>query len=326
MKAVVTGGLGFLGGFVSSALAAQGYQVTTFDVRAKPASAIDPLISRHVHGDVRDESLLEATVTETDLVVHLAALVGSNELDLNPRQAIDVNVGGVVDVLECARRLGVRKVILPAKPNEPNNVYTVGAQAAEKLGHTYRERFGMDVRVMRMYTAFGPGQPVGPVNRVVPTFCAKAILGLPIEVHGDGKQSVDLMYAPDAARSLVRFAAVQKAVTTTYECPVNCRATVFELAQLIVELVGSASEVIRMPVVSSGTDIASITRAAPLVELVGESAVTPFREALLATVSYYRGLSRQLLESELRLQAMRPSSDGASTLRQRTSLTKMVAP
>ena len=300
MRAVVTGGAGFLGQHVAAELASFGYRVVVMDLRPCPLQC-DGV--EFICGDVRDKALLADVLAGSSVVVHMAALVGSRELEQRPRQAIDVNICGALNVLEAARRHQVSRVVLPAKPNEPNNVYTMASQAVEKLGHTFRERFGLDVRVLRVYTAFGPGQPVGPVNRVVPSFVARALLGWPIEIHGTGSQHVDLVFAPDVARAAVPFATHPGIPKTTYECPIDCRASVLELAKRIVTHAGSKSNVITVRGEVAGMDIANVHRAPPLTDLLGGLALTPIEVALDMTLTYYRGLGKAALAADLRSQS-----------------------
>lgn len=220
LKVLITGGAGFIGSHLANELYKKGVLVRVLD----DLSSGDPAaLDAHVplsRGDVRDVPRLWSLLQGIDVVYHLAARVSVPASVLYPREYNDVNVGGTVALLEACRDVGtVKRVVLassatiygdqPAQPvNEamvplPAVPYAVSKLAAEQYLFTIGRHSGFETVALRIFNAYGPGQPVPPTHApVVPQF-ARQILGRgSVLVNGDGTQTRDFVYIDDVIDAL----------------------------------------------------------------------------------------------------------------------------
>jgi UDP-glucose 4-epimerase len=182
MRVAVTGAAGFIGGHVDLELATRGHEIIPLDLH---------------HGwDVKRDPL-----PDCDKVIHLAGVLGTSELFDSPYQAIMVNVCGTLHVLEECFDKGAGFVGI-TMPSCWANLYQATKRCAKDLATTWHVEYGVPVSHVRAFNAFGPGQKLGPVQKMVPTFAHNAWRGLPLPVWGDGTQQVDLIHVGDIARML----------------------------------------------------------------------------------------------------------------------------
>lgn len=211
MKVLVTGSGGFLGAAVARVLMEEGFQVTGFDQNASREGI--PAVT----GDLRDfDALLRATAG-FDAVCHLAAIGDIYVADAEPGLASEVNVLGTANLMEAARRSGVKKVVHastwevygsiesaiveeqhPCRPKQPYNLTKL---AAEQLALAYDRFHGVEVTALRMGTAYGPGMRT---NAVIPLFVLKGLRGEPLTIQGDGSQQRQFTHSRDLGRAFAR--------------------------------------------------------------------------------------------------------------------------
>lgn len=223
MRVLITGGAGFIGAHLASALYGQGHHVRVLD----DLSAGDPtsLIAgvNFTRGDVRDIPKLWTLLQGVDVVYHLAARVSVPASVLYPHEYNDVNVGGTVALLEACRDVGVRRVVLassatvygdqPEQPVEetmlprPAAPYAVSKVAAELYLFNIGRLAGFETVALRIFNAYGPDQPLPPVHApVIPQF-VKQIMGRgSVVIFGNGGQTRDFVYIDDVVDALVRAA------------------------------------------------------------------------------------------------------------------------
>ena len=291
MKCVVTGGNGFIGTHVVTELTARGFDVVAYDIASgelhnKPATV------KFIQDDVRNIDRLHAALEDANLVFHLSGILGTDELFDSPREAIDINIHGALNVLLASSNTATEKrIFLPTKPNEWNNVYSVTSQAVEKLGHAYRESMGLDIRVLRLWDVYGPRQKLFPVRKAVPLFIFRALENRPIEIFEDGMQVVELLYVQDVAKSIVDYVVYDGAVSETYELRADTRMTVEALARRIITMTGSKSEVAYLPMRRGESSTIQFSRACDVQNILGESRLTRFDDGMQRTIEWYRGLS-----------------------------------
>lgn len=185
MRVVVTGGAGFIGSAVCRELKERGHEPITFD-RAN------------------GENVLHDLIPEANHVIHLAGVLGTDELFDEAERAISANVVGTLRVLQQCRQMGAgyTGILMPAVfPS----VYTATKLCAEHLAKAWNHTYGVPVSHVRAFNAFGPGQKHGPGHprKIVPAFATEAWAGVPLKVWGDGNQTVDLIHTDDLARMLV---------------------------------------------------------------------------------------------------------------------------
>src|SRR5262245_59342697 len=221
MNFLVTGGAGFIGSHVCEHLLRSGHSVWAFD-DLNPFYSPDlkkdnirnlQVLSKpfeFVHGDLTDAAALEEVfaVTRFDQVIHLAARAGVRPSLEQPALYQRVNVEGTVNVLEAARKHGVRKVIMassssvygvnakvPFAESDPIfqavSPYAASKLACEALGHVYHHIYGMDVTMLRFFTVYGPRQRP---DLAIYKFAQLISAGKPIPVFGDGSTARHYTY------------------------------------------------------------------------------------------------------------------------------------
>ncbi len=220
LKVLITGGAGFIGSHLANELYKRGALVRVIDdLSSGDPAALDARVALS-RGDVRDVPRLWSLLQGIDVVYHLAARVSVPASVLYPREYNDVNVGGTVALLEACRDVGtIKRVVLassatvygnqPAQPvNEmmaplPAVPYAVSKLAAEQYLFTIGRQSGFETVALRIFNAYGPGQPLPPTHApVVPQF-ARQILGHgSVLVNGDGTQTRDFIYIDDVVDAL----------------------------------------------------------------------------------------------------------------------------
>lgn len=285
MKCLVTGGNGFIGSHVISELLCRGFEVISYDINFSNR-LFNPRLSM-VEGDIRDITKLSEASRCAKFVFHLSGLLGTSELFEHPKQAVDVNINGAINVLDDAAR-NTQRCFLPAKPNGANNIYSVTSQAVEKLGHSYRENMKVDVRILRLPNIYGPRQRVRPVRKVVPEFVTRALRDQPIEIFGDGNQLVELEYVTDTARSIVDLMLYDGDFHESLELKANKHMAVSALAQRVISLTDSNSELIFLPMRPGERARIANDPLRPLDEIVGPRKATSFEYGIKETIDWYR--------------------------------------
>jgi len=224
MNFLVTGGAGFIGSHVCERLIDSGHAVWAFDdlngfyapeVKRRNLREIEALGGPFVfaQGDLTDSSVLEKLLNSVrfDQIVHLAARAGVRPSLEQPALYQRVNVEGTVNLLEAARRHGVRKVIIassssvygvnakvPFSESDPIfcaiSPYAASKLACEALGHVYHHLYGLDIVMLRFFTVYGPRQRP---DLAIHKFARLIRSGKPIPVFGDGSTARDYTYISD---------------------------------------------------------------------------------------------------------------------------------
>lgn len=219
MRILITGGAGFIGSHLAHHLHAQGHYVRVLDdMTSGDPDRLPPEIYVK-RGDVRDIPTLWSLLQGVDVVYHLAALVSVPASILYPRDYNDVNVGGTVALLEACRDVGVGRVVLassatiygeqaeqPVRESAqpvPIAPYAVTKMAAEQFMFTMGALVGFEAVSLRIFNAYGPGQPLPPTHGpVIPYLMQQISQNGSAIVFGDGNQSRDFVYIDDVVQAL----------------------------------------------------------------------------------------------------------------------------
>jgi UDP-glucose 4-epimerase len=230
MRVLVTGGGGFIGAAVVAELKARDHVPAIFD---RP-------------DDIRDTVRVSACVDGCDAVIHLAGMLGTHELFDTAVEAADVNVGGVLRVLEACVSAEARYVGISMPPVFPS-IYTATKIGAVALERAYHHNYKLPVSRVKAFNAFGPGQKHGPGHpqKIVPTFAAKAWRNEPIQIWGDGTQTVDLIHVNQLARLLVD--ALDFGDDVTIDGGTGVAISVNEVADFVQAVTGSTAGVEYLP-------------------------------------------------------------------------------
>jgi UDP-glucose 4-epimerase len=320
MKALVTGGAGFIGSHLVDGLLADGWQVVVLDNLSTGRLANLAHLAHErrltfVEGDVCDAGLVARLVRGCQVVYHLAALVGVRYVLDNPIGGIHTNVYGTENVLAAAARHGAR--VCFASTSElygQNSAVPFAEDAARVLGPTwvarwsyatakalgehlcfaYRER-GLDVAIVRYFNAYGPRLHPAGYGSVIARFIGQALAGEPLTVHGDGRQSRAFTYVADSVRGTMLAGTERAALGQAFNIGGETETSIVELARTIVALTGSSSTLSFQPYeVAYGPSFADPQRRLPDVSkarrLLGFSARVPLAEGLARTIAWFRGL------------------------------------
>lgn len=291
MRAIVVGGLGFLGGAVVDALLARGDDVGVVDPVGDPARVTERFGAGRVvvhRGDILEPASLDAAFAGADEVYHFAGRLGTSELDDDVPGAVAANVTGTVHVFERALAAEVPAVFHASKPHVWLNTYTITKFAAEEFGRLYAANNSLRVRTLRFFNAYGPRQALGPVRKIVPTFIRQALRGEPLTVYGDGEQTVDMIHSSDIGRISVDYLR-----TAASHEPVDCgrgvEMSVNAVARAVNRIVGNAAGIAYRPMRRGETPRTRLVAdIAPLRAAVGDLVFADWEQSLYATVAWYR--------------------------------------
>lgn len=231
----MTGGTGFIGGYVVEELARRGYQPVILDRAHEPRNKE----FEAAMGTVTDRSAVDLAVGNCDGVIHLAAILGTQETVDEPAMAFEVNVRGSINVFRAVRRYKLPCVYIGVGNYWMNNPYSITKHAAERLAFMFTRECATPITVVRGYNAYGPRQKVGPVRKIIPNFVIPALQNKPLVVYGDGSQTMDMIYVTDIARILVD--ALEHPREAVIEAGSGVPTTVAAIAELVVGKVGKGS-------------------------------------------------------------------------------------
>jgi UDP-glucose 4-epimerase len=231
LKALVTGGAGFIGSHIVEALVEQGSSVTVLD-NLSTGSELNLAGVKNditfIKGDIRDRQILEDAAQDCDAIFHLAAVVSVPETIEKPVESALINDMGTLFVLQAARKKNVRRVVFssscavygddPQLPkNESMNPLPCSPYAVQKLtGEHYlrlsAELFGLETVALRYFNVFGPRQdPSSAYSGVISIFMKKAVEDQAPVIFGDGNQSRDFIYVDDVVKANLLAATVAPA-------------------------------------------------------------------------------------------------------------------
>ena len=219
---VVTGGAGFIGSHVASALAQRGDRVRVIDDlssgRRENLAGLDPAAVELIESDVSDGDRVREACRGADGIFHLAAQVSVPESIADPVRSYEINVTGTLRLLEAARAEGVERVVFAASsaaygdleeqpkvesmPTAPLSPYASGKVAAEQLMSVWGRTFGLRTVSLRYFNVFGPRQvDDSPYTGVIAIFAKSLIEGRAPTIYGDGMQTRDFNYVANVVQA-----------------------------------------------------------------------------------------------------------------------------
>jgi len=207
-----------------------------------------------LRADIRDYDLLIEQFRGVDVVYHEAAFTSVPQSVLMPQTCNQVNIDGVLNVLNAARRNDVEKVIFasssaiygdnPALPkNEemptvPISPYGVTKLAGEMYFRTYYSVYGLNTTCLRYFNVFGPRQRDSPYSGVIAIWFGRIARGEPLQVFGDGTQTRDFIYVKDVVNANLIAAVVPESAGKVFNIAAGSPITVDELANTMLEITG----------------------------------------------------------------------------------------
>jgi len=311
MRALVTGGAGFIGSHIAQRLVESGHEVVVLDnffsgSRANLAAIADRV--RLVEGDVRHLPTVEECAAGCQVIFHEAAIVSVPLSVERPQESHDVNIQGTLNVLLAARKARTRRVVYassaaiygeePTLPKvetmrpEPMSPYGVEKIAGEHYLATWSKLFEVETVALRYFNVFGPRQdPRSAYSGVISIFVDRILGGRPITFFGDGSQCRDFVYVDNVVDANI-LAGTQGGVSgRVYNVACGKRTTLLELASLIERSAGRNVE--RSFAEARAGDIKDSVADVTLARTeLGYAPVVDVEEGLKRLVGYVRGGAR----------------------------------
>ena len=249
-KILVTGGAGFIGSNLVKYLIKEGNLVTVLDnFMSGYRSNLDPFPTVHIiEGDVRDKTAVELAMRGVEVVFHLAASVGNKRSIDQPIQDAEINVLGTLQVLEAARKAGVRKIVtsssagifgelktMPIKedhPIEPDSPYGCTKLCEEKLSLSYAKLYDIEAVCLRYFNVYGPNQRFDAYGNAIPIFVFRMLQNEALIVYGDGEQTRDFVHVDDVVQANIK-AADAIGVSGAFNIASGTRVTINRLLEMI---------------------------------------------------------------------------------------------
>ena len=302
MKILVTGGAGFIGSHLVEHFQGKAEVRVLDNLRTGYRRNLNGFALELIEGSILDRDLVQRAVEGVDYVFHLAALISVPESMAKPRECVELNVTGLLNVLEAAANEGARKLVLassaaiygnnPTVPKletmapEPRSPYAITKLDGEYYNALYTTEGRLETASLRFFNVFGPRQdPNSAYAAAVPIFIRKALAGEPITIYGDGEQTRDFIYVKDIVAALA-FAATTPGITGVFNVGYGAGTTINDIARTIIAEAGSNSEIRYEPVRAGDVkhSLASVDR----LHAAGFRPVSNLREGLAATLHSFQ--------------------------------------
>lgn len=303
MKVLVTGGAGFIGSHVVDAYVAAGHEVVIVDdLSTGKRENLNPKAKFH-QLDVQDPRVIDLIRDERPAVLNLhAAQMDVRRSVADPVFDARVNVIGLIQCLEGARKANVRRVVFvssggaaygeqeafPAPETHPTNPvspYGVSKRTGELYAFFYQAEYQLPFFALRYANVYGPRQDPHGEAGVVAIFAGKMLRGEPITVNGDGKQTRDYVFVGDVVQA--NLAALEREPCGAVNIGTGIETDVNRLAELMLAASGSASQVTHGPA-KQGEQRRSVIDYAKAAERLGWKPSVPLAEGLRRTVEWFR--------------------------------------
>ncbi len=309
-RILVTGGAGFIGSHLCARLVAEGHEVLCVDnfftgTRGNVSKLLD-----HPHFELMRHDVTFPLYVEADRIYNLACPASPVHYQHDPVQTTKTSVHGAINMLGLAKRLRCR--ILQASTSEVygdpqvhpqlesywghvnpigfRSCYDEGKRCAETLFFDYWRQHRLSIKVARIFNTYGPNMHPND-GRVVSNFIVQALTNKPITLYGDGSQTRSFCYVDDLVDGLMRLMNTAPKITGPINLGNPDEFTIRELAELVIELTGSKSKLVKKPLPSDDPKQRQpdITQAKKL--LKWQPAIK-LREGLKKTIPYFEKLVR----------------------------------
>ena len=260
-KVLVTGGAGFIGSHIAERLVEKNEVVVVDDLSTGKINNIKNLLSnknlKFFNRSILNLNFLLKITEGVDYIFHQAAIPSVTRSIENPVKSTKVNVEGTLNVLMCAMKNDVKKVVYassssvygetPKLPKietmnpKPISPYSLSKLVGEYYCNIFREIYGVDTVSLRYFNVYGPRQnPSSKYSAVIPKFIFNAPLNKPLCIYGDGKQTRDFTFVGDVVGA--NLLALRGSGTYNIAC--GKRVSVNDLARKVIELTNSDSKII----------------------------------------------------------------------------------
>ncbi len=305
-RVLVTGGAGFLGSHLIDKLLAEGNEVLCVDNLFTGTKENIKHLLQHPNFEFMRHDITFPLFVEVDEIYNLACPASPIHYQHDPVQTTKTSVIGAINMLGLAKRLGVK--IFQASTSEVygdphthpqteeywgnvnpigiRSCYDEGKRCAETLFFDYHRERQVEIKVGRIFNTYGPRMHPSD-GRVVSNFIIQALNNLPITLYGDGQQTRSFCYVDDLTDAFMRFMATGPEITGPINLGNPIEFTIRELAETVIELTGSKSELVYMPLPNDDPKQRKpdISKAKKLLEWEPKIQLA---EGLVNTVEYFR--------------------------------------
>jgi len=266
VRVFITGGAGFIGSHLCDALVARGDQVSILDnLSTGSINNITHLEGKIEvsQGDIRDQALVESLMADSDLVLHMAAALGVDNILENPIESISTNFYGSEVVLNTALKYDKRILIASTSEIYGKNIKQPLSETddrvigtPQKLRWTYSDAKALEeatahflfltkklkVTTVRFFNTVGPRQ-TGKYGMVIPRFVRAAIKNMPLKIFGDGSQSRVFCHVSDSVKAILALASNDKTIGEVFNVGGKGEISILELSKLIIKKTDSKSAI-----------------------------------------------------------------------------------
>ena len=302
MKILVTGGAGFIGSHIVEHFQGKAEVRVLDNLRSGFRHNLAPFQHEFIEASILDRAAVRQAMQGVDYVFHLAAMISVPESMAKPIECNEINTTGTLIVLEEAALAGVKKLTLstsaaiygdnPTVPKvetmlaEPKSPYAVTKLDGEFYCKMFADTGRLQTACLRYFNVFGPRQdPKSQYAAAVPIFIDRAVKNLPITIYGDGDQTRDFIFVKDIVAANVFF-ATQSSATGVFKVAYGQKITIKELAQKIVTLTGSQSEIKHAP--ERAGDVKHSLAAIDKLRATGFAPTSNFSDGLAATIQFFQ--------------------------------------
>ena len=314
MKVLITGGAGFIGSHLSDAFIGRGDEVFVLDMAetGKVRHLLGHPRFHFIHDSVLNAPIVEALVDKTDLVYHLAAVVGVEHYVADPYSVLNVNINGTQNILRAAYGSG-KKVVFsstsevygrnPKVPFDEDDervlgstkidrwCYSTSKAAGEHFCFAYH-RMGLPVVVTRYFNVYGPRLDQTDKGRVITIFIGQILRKQPITLVNGGAQTRCFTYIDDAIRATVEAGLNPKAVGEIFNIGTADETSILRLAEIMAKLTNHQAGIVDVPQEKVyGKYYEDVGRRVPQVhhteEILGVKMTTPLEEGLKLTLDWF---------------------------------------
>ncbi|MBP2645547.1 MAG: UDP-glucose 4-epimerase [Firmicutes bacterium] len=299
MKVLVTGGAGFIGSHIVEKLIAEKWEVVVLDNLSTGRRENVPSTAKLVVMDIARDNILPLFEKELfDYVIHLAAQTSVPASLENPELDCQVNIMGMIKVLEAARTFAVKRVIFPSSAAvygseveppitenaelKPSSFYGLSKLTAERYLQLYKELYGLDYVILRFANVYGERQGDGGEGGVISIFARKILSGQPLTIFGDGNQTRDFIYVKDvAAVNILALTSLAGGITANIST--NTEISVNLLTEIMGKVSGKVVERVYLPA-REGDIYRSCLNNSNAINTFGWNPATKLEEGLINTL------------------------------------------
>jgi UDP-glucuronate decarboxylase len=309
-RVLITGGAGFLGSHLAERLLSEGAYVICLDNFYTGAHANIEHLRGHPKFELIRHDIVHPIFLEVDEIYNLACPASPIHYQRDPVQTTKTSVSGAINVLGLAKRLKAK--VFQASTSEvygdpsvhpqpeaywgnvnpigTRSCYDEGKRCAETLFFDYHRQHKLRIKVVRIFNTYGPRMHPND-GRVVSSFIVQALMGRDITVYGEGQQTRSFCYVDDLIDGFVRLMNTGDDVTGPINVGNPGEFTMLELANMVIELTGSKSKIVHLPLPSDDPKQRrpDITLAQ---EKLGWEPKVPLKAGLVKTIDYFDGMIR----------------------------------